>query len=220
MTAVLLDRQRHLDHVDLLDHAWGEGRKGLEVMATRGAAVEAMIEGAAVDSLGREGGALVLGMAGLAADAASVLAFRRRRLGRLDDVGGGGLGGGRGVLACRGELLTRLGDDLPEVGEFRLQDIDSRLKPSAIGATDRLLGSHGGLFYRPSNTATTTVNGHDPEISNLQEGVFSQWQGPAPRRDLSQRRFRSDAPEAGRNRASCGGTRSARGAARRARSLL
>src|SRR4051812_41882631 len=157
MTAVLLDRQRHLDDVDLLDHAWGDGPHGLEVMATRGAAVEAMIEGAAVDGLGPEGGALVLGMAGLAADAASVPARRGWRLGRLDDVGGGGPGGGRGVLACRGELLAQSGDDLLEVGEFRLQDIYSRLEPLAIGATDRLLGSHGGLFYGPSNTATTTV---------------------------------------------------------------
>src|SRR5947209_13635443 len=99
MTAVLLDRQRHRDDVDLLDHAWGDGPHGLEVMATRGAAVEAMIEGAAVVGLGREGGTSVLWMAGLAADAAPVLAFRRWRLGRLDDVGGGGLGGGRGVLA-------------------------------------------------------------------------------------------------------------------------
>ena len=42
--------------------------------------------------------------------------------------------------------------------------------------------------------------------------------GKAPhrRRHLSQRRFRSDAPEAGRSRASGGGTRSARGAAPRA----
>src|SRR3954452_24499887 len=110
-------------------------------------------------------------MAGLAADAASVLAFRRRRLGRLDDVGGGGPGGGRGVLACRGELLTQLGDDLPEVGEFRLQGIDSRLKPSAIGATGRLLGSHGGLFYTPSNMATTTVNGH----------AWTYWRSTCPR---------------------------------------
>src|SRR3954462_15297150 len=154
MTAVLLDRQRHLDDVDLLDHAWGDGPHGLEVMATRGAVVEAMIEGPGVDGLGREGDAFVFGVAGLAADAAAVLSLRWRRLGRLDDVGGRGLGGGRGVLARRGELLAQLGDDQLEVGEFRLQGIDSCLKPSAIGAADRLLGSHGGLFYSPSNMAT------------------------------------------------------------------
>src|SRR4051794_25385843 len=117
MTAVLLDRQWHLDDVDLLDHARGDGPHGLEVMATRGAAVEAMIERAAVEGLGREGGAFVLGMAGLPADATPVLALRRR-LGRLDDVGGRWLGGGRGVLARRGELLAELSDDLLEGGEF------------------------------------------------------------------------------------------------------
>ena len=45
---------------------------------------------------------------------------------------------------------------------------------------------------------------------------FPEWQGPAARRHLSQRRFRSDAPEAGRSRASCGrqGRREALRAAR------
>jgi hypothetical protein len=33
-------------------------------------------------------------------------------------------------------LPAELGDDLLEVGEFRLQGIDARLKPSAIGAAD------------------------------------------------------------------------------------
>src|SRR3954452_19829483 len=119
-----------------------------------------MIEGPAVDGLGREGDALVLGVAGLPADAALVLALRRWRLGWLDDVGGRGLGGGGGVLARRGELLAELGDDLLEGGEFRLQGIDSRLKSSAIGAVDRALGSHGARSYMPSNGGTTTVNGH------------------------------------------------------------
>ena len=86
-----------------------------------------MIEGPGVDGLGREGDAFVLGMPGLLARLTSVLAFGRWRLGRLDDVGGRGLGGGRGVLACRGELLAQLGDDLLEGGEFRLQGIHSRL---------------------------------------------------------------------------------------------
>jgi hypothetical protein len=115
-----------------------------------------MIEGPAVDGLGREGGPLVLGMAGLPADAASVLALRRRRLGRLDDVGGRWLGGGRGVLARGGELLAELGDDLLEGGEFRLQGIDPRLESSAIGAVDRVTGSHGGLFYKPPNSRDYT----------------------------------------------------------------
>jgi hypothetical protein len=119
-----------------------------------------VIEGPAVEGRGREGDAFVLGMAGLPANAAFVLALRWRRLGWLDEVGGRGLGRRRGVLARRGELLAQLGDDLLEGGEFRLQDIHSRLEPSAIGAADRVLGSHGGLFYMPCDKGTTPVNGH------------------------------------------------------------
>src|SRR3954467_15670573 len=98
-----------------------------------------MIEGPAVDRLGGEGGALVLGVPGLAADPAPVLALRRRWLGRLDDVGGRGLGRRRRALARRGELLAELGDDLLEGGEFRLQGIHPGLETSAIGAADRVL---------------------------------------------------------------------------------
>src|SRR3954471_17554811 len=119
-----------------------------------------MIEGPAVDGFGREGDALVLGMPGLSARLTSVLTFRRWCLGRLDDVGGRGLGGGRGVLARRGELLAELGDDQLEGGEFRFQGIDSRLESSAIGAADSVLGSHGTRSYMPCNGRTTTVNGH------------------------------------------------------------
>src|SRR3954471_9659420 len=143
MTAVLLDRQRDLAGIDLLDHPRRDGQGGPQGMAARGAGVEAMIEGPAVDGLGREGDAFVLGMAGLAADAALFLALRWWRLGRLDDVGGGWLGGGRGVLTRRGELLAQSGDELLEVSELRLQSIDSRLEASAIGAAGRVLGSHG-----------------------------------------------------------------------------
>ena len=63
----------------------------------------------------------------LPARVTSVLALGWWRLGRLDDVGRGGLGRGRGVLACRGELLAESGDDLLEGGEFRFHGIDSRL---------------------------------------------------------------------------------------------
>jgi len=86
-----LDRQWHLRDVDLLDHARRDGQRGLQVMAARGAGVEAMIEGPGVDRLGRECGALVLGMPRLSARWTSVLALGRWRLGRLDDVGRGGL---------------------------------------------------------------------------------------------------------------------------------
>src|SRR3954471_731963 len=138
MTAVLLDRQRDLAGIDLLDQPRRDGQGGPQGMAARGAGVEAMIEGPAVDGLGREGDALVLGMAGLAADAAPVLALRWWRLGRLDDVGGGWLGRRRGVLAGRGQLLAEVGDDLLEGGEFRLQGTDSRHGLSAVRAVGQV----------------------------------------------------------------------------------
>jgi hypothetical protein len=96
-------------------------------MATGGAAVEAMIEGPAVDRLGREGDSFVLGVSRLSPDSASVPALRRWWLGRLDEIGRGGLGGSRGVLVGRGQLLAQSGDDLLERGEFRLQGVHSRL---------------------------------------------------------------------------------------------
>ena len=86
-----------------------------------------MIEGPTVDDFGRERDAFVLGMSGLSTDAAFVLARRRWRLGRLEEIGRGGLGEGRGILARRGELLAQSGDDVLEGGEFHLQRIDSRL---------------------------------------------------------------------------------------------
>ena len=75
MTAMLLDRQRHLADVDLLDDPRRDGRLGCRSWPHEGQRVEAMIEGPAVDRLGREGDALVLGVAGLSADAAPVLAL-------------------------------------------------------------------------------------------------------------------------------------------------
>ena len=83
---------------------------GSKSMAAPGTEIEAMIERPAVDRLGREGVSLVLGVSGLATDPASLLTLRRRRLGRLDDVGGRGLGGGRGILPRRGELLLETRD--------------------------------------------------------------------------------------------------------------
>src|SRR5512135_2948381 len=101
MTAMLLDPQRHLANLDLLDYPRCDGQCRTQVVPARGAGVEVMIEEPGVDRFGRERGPLVLGVSGLSADAASVLALRRWWLGRLDDVRRGGLGRIRGVLAPR-----------------------------------------------------------------------------------------------------------------------
>jgi hypothetical protein len=91
-----------------MDHPRRDVEGGLQVMAARGAGIEAMVDESAVDRLGRECDPLVLGMTGLPTRVTSVLALRRRRLGRLDDVGRGGLGGGGGVLIRIPESLCPL----------------------------------------------------------------------------------------------------------------
>ena len=87
--------------------------------------------------------------------------FGRWRFGRLDDVGGRGLGGGRGILARRGELRLQLRDGALEDIELRLQglelcllglelralEIQLRLQPLAIRTSGDGFGYHGGLFY-------------------------------------------------------------------------
>ena len=62
----------------------------------------------------------MFGVAGLSADSAFILALRGWRFGRLDDVGRRGLGGGRRILSCRGQLLPQLSDSGLERLQLRL----------------------------------------------------------------------------------------------------
>ena len=68
--------------------------------------------------------ALVCGVSRLTAGPASLLAGRRLRLGRLDDVRGGGLGRVGGILASRSELFLQLLDGGLESGELSEQGVD------------------------------------------------------------------------------------------------
>jgi hypothetical protein len=165
--AMRLDRQRHGAEVDLLDHPRCEGGGGPQVVPAGRAGVEAMIEGPGVEGLRQERDAFVLGMSGLPADSVLILALRRWRLGRLDDVGRGGIGGGRGIFPRGSELRLQARDsgveplDLRLQGvELRLLGVESRLQSSAIRATGCELGSHGGGFYILNLRETTPVNGH------------------------------------------------------------
>ena len=54
MTAVLLNRQRHLIDVDLLDHTGLAPGRGFQPMAAPGTKIDTMIERPVVDGLGRE----------------------------------------------------------------------------------------------------------------------------------------------------------------------
>jgi hypothetical protein len=84
---MLLDRERRPCDVDLLDHPRRGRHQRLQAMSATGAEVQTIIEGPGVDGLGRECGALVLGVSWLTVDATPGLARRGRGLGRLDDVG-------------------------------------------------------------------------------------------------------------------------------------
>src|ERR1700730_200165 len=155
VTAMLFDRQRHLMDLDLLDDARGGGG-GLQAVSAAGAEEQDVVVRSAVDLLRWEQDTLVFGVSGLSTDAALVLALRRWRLGRLDDVGGRGLGRGRGVLRGRGELCLQLGEgnleglQLRLLGlELRLEGVQLRLQPLAIRARVCGSGSHSGLFYIP-----------------------------------------------------------------------
>ncbi len=111
---MLLDLQRHVLDVDLLDHSRQDRRHGLQVMPATGTEIEAIVDRRAVDRLRGEGGAFVLGVTRLSADTALLLTFRRLRLGRLDDVRGRWLGGGRGILRAAAKLPPGDGRQWPQ----------------------------------------------------------------------------------------------------------
>jgi hypothetical protein len=109
-------------------------------MAASGTKVDVMIEEPGVDGFGREWFPFMPRVSGLATDFAPILAFGRRRLWRLDDIGRGGLGGGRGILAGRRELLLKSSDG-------GLERSNPRLQAPTIRTRLPCLGFHGGLCY-------------------------------------------------------------------------
>ena len=157
---MLLDHQRHVVDVDLLDHPGHDRGHGFQVMPAPGAMIKAMVERIAVDQFRREGGAFVLWVTGLPADAAPLLALRRCRFGRLDDVGGRRLGRGRGILPRRGELLLETSNGALEHLQTRLLGVQLRLQAPTVRARLPCLGSRDGLCYTHRREYTTPVNGH------------------------------------------------------------
>jgi hypothetical protein len=138
MTAVLLNRQRHLIDVDLLDHTGLAPGCGFQPMAAPGTKIDTMIERPVVDGLGRERIPFVFRVSGLATDFALSLTIGERRLGRLDDVRRRGLGRCRGILPRRRELLL-------ESSDSGLKRREPRFQSPTIRTRLPCLGFHGSL---------------------------------------------------------------------------
>ena len=111
------------------------------------AKVDVMIEESAVYGFGRKRFTFVLGVSWLATDGTPILAFRERRLGRLDDVRGRGLGGRGRILACRGELFLQLQDDGLKSLDSRFLSVELLLRTPALRAVGLRFGPHSTLLY-------------------------------------------------------------------------
>ena len=77
---MLVDLQRHVVDVDLLDHPGHDREHGLQLMPATGTEIEAMVEEPPLMDSGGKAVAFVLGVTGLSADVASILTLRRVRL--------------------------------------------------------------------------------------------------------------------------------------------
>jgi hypothetical protein len=108
---------------------------------------DVMIEESAVYGFGRKRFTFVLGVSWLATDGTPVLAFRERRLGRLDDVRGRGLGGRRRILACRSKLFLQLQDEGLKSLDSRALSVELLLRPPAIRAVSFGFGPHKASYY-------------------------------------------------------------------------
>ena len=167
--SVLLDGQlRRLD-IDLLDD---QSQSAVETQRAAAAGTGGKrVDKELIDLLRGEQGAFVLGMARLAAAMAFVLAGRRRRRGRLDDVRRGRLGGSRGVLAGGGELLLQTshrGLQLLQLSAMPLY-LDALLlqlclQPLASGTGVRCCFCHALIHTRVCLTSQQAVNSDTPTV--------------------------------------------------------
>jgi len=126
---------------------WVVRRRSRAVPSAAGAGIQQVVGGVEASISGGNSSRWVCGVSRLPAGPASLLAGRRWRLGRLDDVRGGRLGRVRGILAGRGELFLQLLDRGLEGIEPCLQVIELLLQPLAIGTRSHCIGFHGGRVY-------------------------------------------------------------------------
>ena len=143
VTAMFLDMQGNVAHVDLLDDIRSKAG-GSQAMPTIGTELQLMIEGA--NQFGREQGTLMLGMTGLPTAGAGCFLVGGRGLGRLDDVRRRGLGRSRGVLVGSSKPFLKLSDS-----RFQLVDLST-------------LGLELSLQAPATRTGKTTPLRHTPVV--------------------------------------------------------
>src|SRR5262249_60271557 len=114
VAAMLLDQDRYLGYLDLLDdpHVVASGPQA--TAAVRADLWEVLVRGRG-EEFRRGQGTFVLGVPGLPAGSAGILSRRWVRAGGLDGVRQGGVRGGWGVAVRGGRMLVRLGQGGREV---------------------------------------------------------------------------------------------------------
>ena len=158
--AVLADAQRHGLDLHLLHDAWRTGGCLQTVAAVR-AQFQRVAVGAAAEHLRGEVLPQVAWMTRLAAAAPRGGRVGRGRLGRLDQIRGRRLGGGRRIFAGAGKLFLQLGNR----GLQRLK-LDTQQREFHSQAWALRTGSRGGAFHSEGilrterRNSTTHVNAY------------------------------------------------------------
>jgi hypothetical protein len=150
--AVLGEAQRHGLDLDLLHDAWRAGGR-LQAVAAGGAQFQRIAVAAAVEQFGGKELPQVTRMAGLAAAPAFAGAVGRRGLGRLNQIGGRRLGGGRGIFAGLRQLFLELDHRGLQGVEAGLQLVQLRSQALTARTGGRRLTVHAKGFYDSSAPA-------------------------------------------------------------------
>ena len=135
MTAMFMDLQGYRGEVDPLDDDRLSVIGQEQVTAAAGAGIQQVVGGLRSEHLARERDALVRGVSRLAAGLAPRLTGWRLGLGRLDDIGGRGLGGCARVFACPSQSLLEIGNTGTQRFNFRSQSLHFGLPTLATRAT-------------------------------------------------------------------------------------
>src|SRR5262249_50493524 len=187
VAAMLLDQDRYLGYLDLLDdpHVVASGPQA--TAAVRADLWEVLVRGRG-EEFRRGQGTFVLGVPGLPAGSAGILSRRGLRLGGRGDVRRRRVRGWWGGLAGGGQLRLGPGAGGAELGNGRRERLDTRLQPLAVDTRGSGFGPHAALFYAFSDKRHYPVNRYAsrrpscPPPPARSSGSSGPRRGPASRR--------------------------------------